>query len=78
LYNPQYKTFFKYIVGCTNRNTIFFLNTLRVVQTAIQFFFKYIAGCTTRNTIFFQKNFVLPIMYLKKILYCGLYNPQCI
>jgi len=33
---------------------------------------------TTRNV--FKKEFVLwiiqPVMYFKKILYCGLYNPQ--
>jgi len=38
-----------------------------------------IAGCTTR--IVFKNNFVLrvvqPAMYLKKVLYCGFYNPQC-
>jgi len=35
LYNPQYKTFFKYIAGCTTCNTKFFLNTLWVVQLAM-------------------------------------------
>jgi len=58
-----------YIAGCTTRNIKLFLNTLRVVQPAIQFFLKYIAGCTNRNT--FRKNFVLqvvqPAMYLKRI-----------
>jgi len=62
LYNLQYKTFFKYIVGCTThnvfkkklccklyktRNIKLFLNILWVVQ---------------------------PAMYLKKKLCCKLYN----
>jgi len=38
-----------------------------------------IAGCITRNV--FKKSFILrvvqPAIYLKKVLYCGLYNPQC-
>jgi len=55
-----------HIAGCTTRNIKLFLNTLRVVQT--------------RNV--FKKNFVLrfvqPAIYLKKVLYCELYNPQCI
>jgi len=53
-----------YIAGCTTRNIKLFLNTLRVVQPAIQFFLNTlrvvqtaiylekkfcIAGCTTRN-----------------------------
>jgi len=65
--NPQYKLF---LIHCAFYNPQYkiFLNTLRVIQPAIQIFFlihcgfynpqykiffKYIADCITRNTKFF-------------------------
>ena len=51
-------------MGGTTCNTIFFLNALRVVQTAIHLEKFILAICTTRNGKGEEKN------------KCGLYNPQ--
>jgi len=49
-------TIYKYIAGCTTRNTNFFLNVLRFIQPAMHLNF------------FLYCRFVQPAIHLKKIV----------